>query len=282
MSLEFKKFSTKFFTDLLFKVLRDCITADDPLYGFCFLGAERAAAVLVTVSKAVELDFFFARSMVVNLMPNHTLARYVVNQLNRMTIAKGIGVAARVALVADASASRLLRSLGVNFNRVDGEGNNPLAESAALMALFALGATMTGKNLAGVTPYEQYLESHLENADALLTFVAAGLCCDVCVETQLSSDKAALVIAGGGLVSVKADPIDLLRALNRIVERQKQLFRARAFHVCVGLRSLRLSALEMCEILTNLFAPLESLVPMHFAWRVVCAVRHFQTMEERN
>jgi hypothetical protein len=130
VSLEFKKFSTKFFTDLLFKVLRDCITADDPLYGFCFLGAERAAAVLVTVSKAVELDFFFARSMVVNLMPNHTLARYVVNQLNRMTIAKGIGVAARVALVADASASAVVAIAWCEFQSREWRRAAPLCHLA--------------------------------------------------------------------------------------------------------------------------------------------------------
>jgi hypothetical protein len=64
--------------------------------------------------------------------------------------------------------------------------------------------------------------------------------------------------------------------LERVFEEQKELFRARAFQVCVGLQSLCLSALEMCEVLAHMFAPLESMVPFQFAWRVVVTVKHFK------
>jgi hypothetical protein len=51
--------------------------------------------------------------------------------------------------------------------------------------------------------------------------------------------------------------------LEGVFEQQNDLFRARAFQVCVGLQSLRMSALEMCEVLAHMFAPLESTVPFH-------------------
>jgi ankyrin repeat protein len=194
-----------------------------------------------------------------------------------------------LAFSASPSALPLLRSLGMNLNCVDDRGNTPChlaADTETLVALFALGATMTAKNHEGMTPYENCRDIYnaFEHDDAVLTFVAAGLAFGV--QTLLrSSDIAAVVNAGGGFVSAKADSdaVDLWRherALRLILARQKQLFRARALQVCVGLQSLRLSALEMCEILTNMFSPLESMVPFHFVWRVVCCVKHFSKHQE--
>jgi hypothetical protein len=112
----------------------------------------------------------------------------------------------------------------------------------------------------------------------VLAFAAAGHCCGVTVELD-SPRNGAIVIAGGGRVSVEADTNVLLapeaRAIDLILQRQKELFRLRAWQVCIGLQSLRVSALEMCEILTHMFAPLESLVPFHIMWKVVLAVKHF-------
>jgi hypothetical protein len=50
---------------------------------------------------------------------------------------------------------------------------------------------------------------------------------------------------------------------NWFVWRHKALFRARALEVCIGLQAREISVLEMCEILANMFAPMESLVPFH-------------------
>jgi hypothetical protein len=80
--------------------------------------------------------------------------------------------------------------------------------------------------------------------------------------------------------------IDGVADLIQNVQRQVGFFKARAFEVCVGLQSLNLSALETCEILEYVFAPLESLVPLHLAWRVVSAVKHlrprrFRTLPKR-
>jgi ankyrin repeat protein len=192
-----------------------------------------------------------------------------------------------VAFDADASIFPVLRSIGVNLNCVDDDGNTPchFADSAALVALFALGVTMTAKNLAGEMPAQLIWSSNYKNMDAkgmgeLLTYTAAGLrfgChCDY-------DHVAALTVAGGGHVKPGTDELGLLQRekemWNWFMKRHKELFRARALEVCIGLQAREISVLEMCEILANMFAPMESLVPFHFAWRVVCAVKHFKKQE---
>jgi ankyrin repeat protein len=188
---------------------------------------------------------------------------------------------ASVAHGADASAFPLLRSLGVNLNGVDDRGNTPCHvayNGDALVALFALGATMTAKNKFGYTPYDSFL-AEPNNKDDVLIFVAAGI--GFGVQTQVTNAEiGAAVIAGGGRVSEEADAVALAAregdALKCIFDQQRQLFRLRALEVCMGLQSLRVSALELCAILAHMFAPLESVVPFGFAWRVVCAVKHFK------
>jgi ankyrin repeat protein len=184
---------------------------------------------------------------------------------------------------ADWSALLLLRSLGVNFNDADEHGNTPcyyVRDGPAFEVLFAFGAAAAVKH-NGETPFEMHVvttDYWTRDDDLVLIFAAAGHCCGVTVELD-SPRNGAIVIAGGGRLSVEADTDELLaqeaRAIDLISLRQKRLFRLRAWQVSIGLQSLRVSALEMCEILVHMFAPLESLVPFHFMWKVVLAVKHF-------
>jgi ankyrin repeat protein len=107
-----------------------------------------------------------------------------------------------VAFRANASVFRLLRSFGVNLNAVDVNGNT-LCHAASdnshkLVALFALGTTMTVVNNDGKTPYEMLCAEDDESLDeAVVTCVAAGL--GFGVQTQFyRTEIAAVVIAGGG------------------------------------------------------------------------------------
>jgi ankyrin repeat protein len=181
---------------------------------------------------------------------------------------------------ADSSALLFLRSLGVNLNDVDKRGNTAchhVRDREAFEVLFAIGA-VSAVNHNGQTPFEMHCATVTYwsiRDDLVLSFAAAGHCCGVaCTETC-----ADILIAGGGRVSAEADTDRLLergtKAIDQIFGRQKQLFRLRAWQVCIGLQSLRLSALELCEILAHMFAPLESLVPFHIMWKVVLAVKHF-------
>jgi ankyrin repeat protein len=187
---------------------------------------------------------------------------------------------------ADSSALLLLRSLGVNLNDADERGNTAchhVRDDATFNALFALGTRMSVLNHNGQTPFEMHWAQHFatdtdrwtRHDDLVLSFAAAGLCCGV-APRETRSDIGALVIAGGGRVSAEADAVFRRGEIDRIVWRQKSLFRSRAWQVCIGLQSLRLSALELCEILTHMFAPLESLVPFHVMWKVVVTVKHFE------
>jgi hypothetical protein len=60
-------------------------------------------------------------------------------------------------------------------------------------------------------------------------------------------------------------------ACHQIAERQFELFRLRAFHVCVGLERRQLPALVTCEILARAFA-----VAFHRVWAIVTTVKHFR------
>jgi hypothetical protein len=76
--------------------------------------------------------------------------------------------------------------------------------------------------------------------------------------------------------------IDSVTDLIQDAESQTGFFKARAFEVCIGLQSLNLSVLETCEILANVLAPFELLVPLHLAWRVVAAVKHLRPRRFRS
>jgi ankyrin repeat protein len=68
-------------------------------------------------------------------------------------------------------------------------------------------------------------------------------------------------------------------ALFRITNKQFQLLQLRGFEIAVGLQSLNLPALIVCEILSNAFAPLVSLVPFHRVWAIATIVKHFFRQE---
>jgi hypothetical protein len=190
---------------------------------------------------------------------------------------------------AEASALPLLRSLGVNLNGMDNLSNTACHNArdiAALVMLFALGATMSAVNHSGLTPFDVFMANWFShNFDMTVTLATAGFACDVATEEVRRAEIAAIVIACGGRVLAEVDTDELLEeeanAIDEILRRQVQLFRLRAWQVCIGLQSLRVSALEMCEILAHMFAPLESLVPFHVMWKVVLAVKHFARPSRR-
>jgi ankyrin repeat protein len=183
---------------------------------------------------------------------------------------------------AAASALPLLRRLGVNLNGADDLGNTACHQArdrAALHMLFALGATMSAVNYYGQTPLESFLGNSRLGDDLALTLASAGFACGMATEVE-RAEIGAVVIACGGRVSAELDADELLRreadTIDSILQHQMALFRLRAWQVCIGLQSLRVSALEMCKILAYIFAPLESLVPFHVVWDVVRVVKHFE------
>ncbi|MCA0328160.1 MAG: hypothetical protein LCH89_21565, partial [Proteobacteria bacterium] len=56
-----------------------------------------------------------------------------------------------------------------------------------------------------------------------------------------------------------------------------RVVRRRAFDVCVGLQSLRINALQMCEILVHACGPVAPLVAFHHWWKIATTVKHFRS-----
>jgi hypothetical protein len=71
------------------------------------------------------------------------------------------------------------------------------------------------------------------------------------------------------------DP-DKVEAAHRDIARTRIDFvRYRACGVCVGLQSLRIDALQMCEILQFACGPAAPLIPFHIWWKIATTVKHF-------
>lgn len=184
-----------------------------------------------------------------------------------------------------AHALRFLLQRGANPLQFDNFDETPChcASDAALTELFAFGASLS---VAGRNDQKQ-LPSHCLSSDddCLLTLIAAGAdieSLDAAGESpvhDLSAKGAALVVAADGPrddIDIVVPPRTLEWARHRIARRQFELLQQRALQICVGLAALELSALEMCEILSNMFAPRESQVAMHRVWTVVTTIRHWK------
>jgi hypothetical protein len=51
----------------------------------------------------------------------------------------------------------------------------------------------------------------------------------------------------------------------------------RARQVCIGLQSLRIDALQMCEVLQFACGAIAPLIPFHIWWKIATTVKHFRT-----
>jgi cytohesin len=134
-----------------------------------------------------------------------------------------------------------------------------------------------------------------ENRDCLLTLLAVGATpTDVRDWTMKSSPVCALLLAAGCnvmttrwsqmrmlcLASETSSTDDELPSVSaaRVVLAQARLdlVRARGTEVCIGLQSLRLDALQLCEIIWHACASAAVHVPFHELWAVAVAAKHFK------
>jgi ankyrin repeat protein len=68
---------------------------------------------------------------------------------------------------------------------------------------------------------------------------------------------------------------EIVVARRHIAKIRLDLVRRRAFQICVGLQSLNLDALQLCEILMHSFGALGSLIAFHQWWTIATKVKHF-------
>jgi ankyrin repeat protein len=189
---------------------------------------------------------------------------------------------------------RLLLRHGADVRACDCNGATPLHHLAAVECrdgsqpydntcdalLIGAGADVDALDWAGRTPLEVALSvrAHLSFAVSL---VAAGACIPETNEgSKLVRDLLGLAAIGPSFKLARDPPRSerVARMQAKMARRQWILLKHRALHVCVGLQSLNVAALELCEILANAFAPAELRVPFHRVWTLVTTIKHFRSV----
>jgi len=75
------------------------------------------------------------------------------------------------------------------------------------------------------------------------------------------------------------DPDQVEAARRDIAKTRVDVVRCRAVQVCIGLQSLRIDALQMCEMLPLACGPVAPLIPFHIWWKIATTVKHFERNE---
>lgn len=188
----------------------------------------------------------------------------------------------------DTRALRFLIRNRADVHAMDEKGHTAhfRASAEALAVLFAHGA-----NVAALEPNQRFaacraaIESN-RGYDTLLTLIAAGADASICgrigqaVGDNVSRfEAAAIVVAAGGTTTLDSIVKPQLRSLTwasqRIASQRFQLVRARAFELGVGLRSLDLPALLVCEILEACLGKLVAVAKFHHLWAIATTIKHF-------
>jgi ankyrin repeat protein len=156
-------------------------------------------------------------------------------------------------------ALRCFIAAGADVNRPDSFGLNPLhvtSDYKCAVLLLAAGANVNARDERGRTALRRAMWS-VKHAAILPAFVAAG------------ADESGLSVRD--IAAVSDHQVDSAR---RDISRTRlDLVRKRAMQVCIGLQSLSLDALQMCEILQHAFGPVAHLIAFHQWWKIATTVK---------
>jgi ankyrin repeat protein len=205
-----------------------------------------------------------------------------------------------------------VEAAGLDVNACDRDGAAPLHIAAAshnavaVRCLVELGANVDVQQSSGETALILACANNDENdgldscvelllalgADCLLTNSVGESACHWSISDR--EPLCAILAAGGDLdqpdltnitpraMSISddrplptADEIDLAR--RRVAKIRLDLVRHRATEICIGLQSLSLDALQLCEILMQSFGALGSLIQFHQWWKIATKVKHFSS-----
>jgi ankyrin repeat protein len=204
-----------------------------------------------------------------------------------------------------------LVAAGLDPNEANNDGMTPLhiakwnGDTVLMQVLVESGADVDRKNTTtGATPLSQrgpmaFRYEHPSSqllvllcADVSLADNQGATVCHSAARAASSTTLSMLVAAGGDLnqrdnngntprdiairnnVTLPTD--DEIRTARKNISRQRLHFvRRRAFQICVGLQSLKLDALQLCEILKNSCGAIGSVVAYHQWWEIATTVKHF-------
>lgn len=162
---------------------------------------------------------------------------------------------------------RHLLARGIDVDGAGYDGRPPLCIAAELG--FAHGVRLLLAAGADCDRLRNFWIGELptENRDTLMALVAAGVDFD-------RADYQGRTARTNPMWP--EETADELQATRRAIARLRLDFvRARALEVAIGLRTLDLAALELCEILQYACGPMARLVPFHRWWEIATTVKHF-------
>jgi ankyrin repeat protein len=147
---------------------------------------------------------------------------------------------------------------GADVNGVDDTGQTPLHNVASYecaILLLAAGADLNARDDEGrKTFYWAFLWTQTA---VLPAFLAAGA----------KPDDMYLISA--------PDAAQVETARRDIAKTRLDFVRHRALQVCIGLQSLGLDALQMCEIMQHSCGPVAHVIAIHQWWKIATIVKHF-------
>jgi ankyrin repeat protein len=135
--------------------------------------------------------------------------------------------------------------------------------------LLAAGAFVHEKDFNHQTPILAHAQAGRRSV--VYALLAAGADLDA---ADLYGDTARLALARLQDNFVDVDAVS--KARKDITKKRLDFVRYRALQVCIGLQSLSMPALQICEILLFACGPLAPLVSFHHWWKIVTMVKHFQ------
>jgi ankyrin repeat protein len=136
------------------------------------------------------------------------------------------------------------------------------------VCLLAAGATVHTPDEYRRTPV--HMAAMFENVDVMYALVAAGADLD----TADYRGETARQLLAHKRQTILTDKIDTAR--RDIASARLDFVRYRALQACIGLQSLRLDALQMCEILQFACGRMaRSTIPFHIWWSIATTVKHF-------
>jgi ankyrin repeat protein len=175
---------------------------------------------------------------------------------------------------------RWLIEAGADIELAENGGSTPLQKAGwqlpILNLLLAAGANVYARDEDGETACHLAV-THRDRQHAVSlvnALLASGDANDILDEANLQGVTPRQLLAQRQLVVGDTEAVELAR--RDIARTRLDLVRRRALQVCIGLASLRLSALQTCEILVHACGRMATLVPFHQWWTLATAVKHFR------